>query len=69
MRKAPLKTTVHIAVRKDLNGGREWLDTHTLSVFGRDEAQRKACEQNGQIPEWAHANPVIRIAECYVVER
>jgi len=58
-----IESTACAAIRK--TDGREWFDVEQLGILP-EMAQDKANELDKQIPSWAQANPVQRIAEVVV---
>jgi hypothetical protein len=57
-----MEENCYVAIRKDTHSGKEWMDISTMSGCG-DEVRRKADETDKKIPEWAKANPVLRVVE------
>lgn len=54
---APIRTTE----------GREWIDTGSSQLL-RELAADAARKTDREIPQWADANPVVRIARCEIRE-
>jgi hypothetical protein len=58
---------VYIPVRKDTYDGHEWPDVSSASR-SQQMAKDNADDLNARIPQWATANPVIRIGKFIVTE-
>jgi hypothetical protein len=58
--------TVYTPVRRD--EAREWFDVSCISR-SPEIATSKAQDLDERIPEWAKANPVVRIATCTLTEQ
>lgn len=60
-------TRMYCAVRLDTDSGREWLDCATMSG-GCEAATYSAEKTDAEIPDYARANPVQRIAPVEIHE-
>lgn len=60
-------TTIYMAVRRVVDEGYEWPDVGTAS-YGKQIAAERAMELDAKVPQWAKANPVIRIGKFTVRE-
>lgn len=58
---------IFAAVRAVPSESREWVDVTTAS-FCRDFAQLKASATDAEVPQWAGANPVVRVAQFQLTE-
>lgn len=61
-----LTTIAFVAVRKNPDG-KEWLDTSTLDLLP-DLAREHARATDRLIPDWANAQPVLRVVKVTVME-
>ena len=59
------KVTAYMAIRRA--DGTEYLDVRSVST-GRETARAYAQKTDHQIPHWAKANPVVRIAQVTIYE-
>lgn len=62
-----IKATMYAVVRRADDDGHEWLDTSSLDML-ISGTKRRAQETDERIPNWAAANPVIRITTVIVEE-
>lgn len=61
------RLVVYGAVRKAQDSGTHWLDLDTLSGLS-EMAKQKADADDARLPNWARANPVVRIARLEINE-
>lgn len=57
--------TAYAAIRR--NSEREWIDQSTIDCLPSN-VREKANKTDALIPQWAKANPVVRIAEIKIDE-
>lgn len=58
---------VYCPVRRSTDDSREWFDVACASRAAT-VASDNADKLNARIPDWAKANPVVRIATCTLTE-
>lgn len=54
-------------IRRAKDERREWLDTHSISLFPDDALNRATATERG-IEGWAAANPKVRIVRITIAE-
>jgi hypothetical protein len=61
----PLTARVYVPIRRCADDGHEWLDSVNLGLLP-ELAQEKADAIDREIPQWAKANPVVRIVRATI---